>query len=135
MSAYICPAKQIGVLAQQLVEFERKGTPSVVAQELATLNVKAVAYRYRGEADLDKVVEDFLGIDLEQYLTDCREEAGKKQETFTHARIWGGISNYLYQCNEGLYSSKALFKRVEKLEEAEAAYCKVNQLGREGWGW
>jgi hypothetical protein len=135
MSAYICPAKQIGVIAQQLVEFERKGIPSVVAQELATLNVQAVAYRYGQLGEIDKCVEDFLGVDLEAYLTQCRVEAGKKQEPLSHAKLWSTLGNYTYQCSEGDYDEQPLYKRVESFEEAEKAYCQVNQLERDGWGW
>lgn len=104
MSAYLCDPKTIAVAAT---------VSGLSVLDVARLNLKAVAYRYR--ITPKQVAQEFLGYKtLKRYLDDCKEAA--PLDLFDTAANLDKLGEVIYQCTEGYYPSTEVYQAMKRKE-------------------
>lgn len=108
MSAYLCDAKTIGFVANL------SGIP---AYDIARLNLKAVAWRYRMTPK--EVAKEFLGYStLKQFLNDCQVEQSNPSLFMPSGRLMeiyrDKLEEIIYQCSEGDCVEDSTYKQLKR---------------------
>lgn len=108
MSAFVCSAKHIGVLAQAMNRWKTGVMPvEKLAAQLAIVNVESFDALYAARHGKFS--------DLANFVQESKEEASKPQENYSSERLWGLAQCWLYQsCESEVCENSETYKLVEK---------------------
>jgi len=94
MSAFVCTAKHIAIVANRVVGQVKSGDAADLAEKMARLNVESVDYRYNETTSKEE---------LDAFMAECRSLVNSKavkKEKISDSRLLGAVSCFLYQSCE-----------------------------------
>jgi hypothetical protein len=128
MSAFVCSAKLIGIVAQRVIEkYQCAGTPVSVpdfAEKMARLNVESVDYRYNETTD---------AVELDAFVAECRKVSDSQvtwDEKISDTRLLGAVGCFLYQsCESDACVDSETYQLVKRFE----SFLEGKGIKSEGW--